>query len=132
LDIGTYRCEARIGRYPDQVWDTDAFTFQIIPDTTSVKDREPRTIPRDFALLGNYPNPFNPTTTLAFNLPRASQVQLAVFDLTGRHVATLVDGWQDAGRHQVIFDASDLSSGIYFYRLQAEEFSAVQKMVLLK
>jgi hypothetical protein len=132
LDTGTYVFEARIGNYPDNVWDSDSFTFQVVPDTVSVEDDRPAAIPRNFVLLGNYPNPFNPITTLIFSLPRASRVQLEVFDITGRHVATLVDGWQDAGTHQITFNGSNLASGIYFYEMSAGNYRAVRKAILLK
>jgi len=89
-------------------------------------------IPTEFALRQNYPNPFNPKTTLVFELPVASQVRLDVYDINGRLVTTLVNGWQGAGTHEMVFDASHLSSGVYFYCLQAGEFNAVRKMVLMK
>ncbi len=86
----------------------------------------------EFALLGNYPNPFNPTTVLSYQLQAASRVNLAVYDISGRKVAGLVDGWRDAGIHEVTFDASNLASGVYIYRLEAGDFTASGKMVLMK
>ncbi|MBU1881048.1 T9SS type A sorting domain-containing protein, partial [bacterium] len=80
----------------------------------------------------NYPNPFNPTTEIAFNLPAASNVELTVYDTMGRSVATLFSGNLNAGRHLVTFDASHLASGIYFYRIDADGFSDLKKMALLK
>ena len=74
----------------------------------------------------------NPTTTIGFGLPERARVELTVYDITGRQVAELVNGWRDVGVHEVTFDASDLSSGIYIYRLQAGEYEASGKMVLLK
>jgi hypothetical protein len=85
-----------------------------------------------FRLLQNYPNPFNPTTTIGFELPAPSKTVLAVYDVNGQRVATLVDGWCEAGLHQVNFDGSDLASGLYIYRLQAGEFTATGKMMLVK
>ncbi len=87
---------------------------------------------RDFILAQNYPNPFNPATTISYELPRRSTVTLNVFDMLGRLVATLVDGMQEPGRHQVLFDGSNWSSGVYFYRLQAEGYTAVRKIVLVR
>jgi len=86
----------------------------------------------EYALHANYPNPFNPTTSIIFDLPVASSVSLTVSDILGREVATLVNGNRSAGRHLVTFDASELASGIYFYRIDAEDFYAVKKMVLVK
>lgn len=89
-------------------------------------------LPADYALDQNYPNPFNPETTIRYALPEAAQVELVVFDVTGREVVRLNDHEQQAGRYAVRFDARSLPSGVYFYRLRAGSFSAVQKMVLLK
>ena len=89
-------------------------------------------IPRQLTLSQNYPNPFNPTTTIRFSNPQHSNVLLVVFDILGREVATLVNGELDAGYHQVELDASRLSSGIYFYRIQAGSFTATKRLVLLK
>jgi len=132
LDTGTYVFEARIGNYPDQIWDTDSFTFQIIADTTFVEDNPSGSIPTEFALLGNYPNPFNPTTTITYSVPMTSHVIIEIFDITGRQVATLINGWRDAGTHQVTFDGSNLPSGIYFYEMSAGNYHAVRKAILLK
>jgi hypothetical protein len=132
LDTGTYLFEARIGNYPDQIWDSDSFPFQIIIDSTSIKNNQNTTIPKEFALFDNYPNPFNPTTKLSFDLPIASHVILTVYDILGRQVATLINGWQPSGTHQVTFNGSHLSSGIYFYELTANNYHAVRKAILLK
>ncbi len=86
----------------------------------------------EYALHGAYPNPFNPTTTIGYDLAQAGQVTLAVYNLMGQHVATLVNGTETGGRHSVAFDATGLPSGMYVYRLEANGFSAMQKMVLLK
>jgi hypothetical protein len=88
--------------------------------------------PSGYALRANYPNPFNPVTTLAFDLPRASEVSLVVFDMLGRQVAELVNGRMNSGTHYVSFDGSSLSSGTYFARIKADGFTASQRMTLLK
>jgi hypothetical protein len=110
--------------------------------TVGVKEK-PVAIPDEFALQQNYPNPFwsaatsparsggNPSTTISFSLPAASQVKLQVFDLLGREVATLVDGRLARGSHHVEFVPKNLPSGVYFYRLQAGERMEVRKMLLL-
>ena len=89
-------------------------------------------VPREFAFHAAYPNPFNPQTTLAFDLPRAADVQLIVYDVTGREVRRLVETRLDAGRHTVGFDGVALSSGIYFARLSCDDFVAQQKLLLVK
>lgn len=86
----------------------------------------------DFGLAQNFPNPFNPETSISFSLPVASNVSLRVFNLVGQEVATLVSGQTAAGTHTVNFDGSNLTSGMYIYRLEAGEFSATRKMVLMK
>gem|GEM_PF-2326146 len=96
-------------------------------------DDEPEaSVPESYALHGAYPNPFNPTTALSYQLTASSRVSLKIYDTAGREVTTLVDGWRDTGSHQVTFDASGLASGIYFARLEAGDFNQVQKLVLLK
>ncbi|MCB0265257.1 MAG: T9SS type A sorting domain-containing protein [Calditrichaeota bacterium] len=89
-------------------------------------------IPEETELYQNYPNPFNPTTTLSFRLPKTDVVQLQVFDVTGRLVQTLVDGIKSTGLHSVIWEAADMSSGIYYYRLNSTAASQTRKMMLLK
>jgi len=86
----------------------------------------------DFALFDNYPNPFNPTTTISYALPEASHVNLTIYNVNGQAVTTLVDGYRSASIHQVTFDASHLSSGLYFYKIEAGNYSDVKKMVLVK
>jgi hypothetical protein len=90
-------------------------------------------VPHVFTLGQNYPNPFNPTTTIEFTLAEDSKVSLKVFDMLGREVATLVNGNLKAGTiHQVPFNATTLSSGLYFYRLETEGGSLMKKLMLLK
>jgi hypothetical protein len=97
---------------------------------TDVAGQEP--IVSRFALSQNYPNPFNPTTVIAYSVPVGSNVTLKLFDALGREVATLVDGFLSAGTYQATFDASSLSSGMYFYRLTAGSFGDTKKLVVLK
>ena len=89
-------------------------------------------LPVDFVVNQNYPNPFNPSTTISWQSPVGSWQTLKVYDLLGREVATLVDEFREAGFHSISFDASGLSSGIYFYKLQTENFSLVNKMMLIR
>ena len=88
--------------------------------------------PGVFALEQNYPNPFNPTTTINFSLAKASNVKLTIYNILGQQVRTVVDTRMNAGQQSIVFDASRLASGVYFYRLEAGTFNAVKKMLLLK
>jgi len=121
---------------PDgSIADMGAFYFD---QSVGIADPADRFIPETYFLEGNHPNPFNPTTTITFGLPVASWVKVEVFDIAGRIVtgkgarSAPLQGWREAGVHEVTFDGSDLSSGIYILRLQAGDFSAVKKLILLK
>ncbi len=89
-------------------------------------------IPAEFSLEQNYPNPFNPTTIIEYNLPKSAQVELTIYDVLGNKVKTLEKGFKTKGRHTVEFDAKDLSSGIYIYRIKSGEYTQARKMTLLK
>ena len=88
--------------------------------------------PVTFSLYPSYPNPFNPVTNLTFALPKEEKISLIVYDIQGREVERIVDGWTPAGIYQMTFDASNLTSGIYFARLTAGGNQSIQKMLLLK
>jgi hypothetical protein len=98
---------------------------------TAIDSQRPQ-IPSAFTLSQNYPNPFNPTTTIMYQLSAPSVVVLKVYDVLGREVATLANGKESAGMHQVEFNGSRLASGVYFYRLSAGNFFETKKMLLLK
>jgi hypothetical protein len=89
-------------------------------------------VPKDFSLYQNYPNPFNPTTNIKFGIPKATNVKLAVYDMLGREVETLVNQSMNPGTYEVRFNSSKLSSGIYFYKLITGDFVSVKKMSLIK
>ncbi|MDK9699012.1 MAG: T9SS type A sorting domain-containing protein, partial [bacterium] len=89
-------------------------------------------LPLRFSLYQNYPNPFNSSTSISYSLPKPGNVDLRLFDITGREVATLVNQKQETGSYRVTFDGKNLSSGTYFVRMQAGEFVKTQKMVLLR
>ncbi len=116
----------------------DDFTvYNYVPegyaDTTTITSvDEPAELPRKVTLDKNYPNPFNPTTRIDFSLPKASDIELTVYDVLGRHVATLIDGKRQAGTYSVSFDAGNFSSGVYLYRLKTENRTLSRKMLLLK
>ena len=122
--------------------DQDAMTVRVIKGAlidgvvygyfTGVNQNVEVELPSAMHLEQNYPNPFNPSTMIEYDLARRGFVHLAVFDVLGRRVATLVDGVKEPGRHQVQFDASHLSSGIYFYELRAGGYHAYKKMALLR
>ncbi|MBD3219278.1 MAG: DUF4397 domain-containing protein, partial [candidate division Zixibacteria bacterium] len=90
------------------------------------------TVPQEFELGQNYPNPFNPTTNISFSLPESGKVTLRVYNVLGQEVRTLADEYMDAGVHTIQFDANDLSSGMYFYRINTESFTESKKMMLVK
>jgi len=97
---------------------------------TGVADE--RAIPEEFALSQNHPNPFNPTTTIHYELPLEGFVTLKVFDVLGNEVATLVNERKEEGRYQITFDASSLSSGVYIYQVRINDFIDTKKMILMK
>ncbi|TKJ37952.1 hypothetical protein CEE37_13395 [candidate division LCP-89 bacterium B3_LCP] len=165
---GNYEFRIYSGWHPEyDVWHTDAFSWSKsgsvdldydfeanLPLNASDPfedigmNRVNHSVPSKFEVISAYPNPFNPMTTISFTLPNASLVKLEVFDINGRAIKgahtgaplQLVNGWRDAGVHEVVFDGSELASGIYLYRLEASgsgatpttEFIASGKMVLLK
>ena len=89
-------------------------------------------IPEKFSLSQNYPNPFNPNTLIEYSVAKTQKVELKVFDITGREVQTLVNSVQGPGSYNVMFNASNLSSGVYFYRINAGDFTDIKKMMLVK
>jgi photosystem II stability/assembly factor-like uncharacterized protein len=89
-------------------------------------------VPEKYYLYQNYPNPFNPSTTIKFDLVKASNVELSVFDITGKFIGNLVNEKLNAGSYEYSWNAEELPSGVYFYRLTAEDFSSVKRMILLK
>lgn len=102
-----------------------------VPDsTTDVKD-EIQAV-SDFKLIGNYPNPFNSTTQISYSIPKSELVSLKVYDVLGKEVAQLVNQFQNSGNYQVTFNANQLPSGVYFYKLKAGDFVSVKKMLLVR
>lgn len=141
---GYYTYSAYAGTYPDEIISEDSFNFGKIADdgipgqyfewNAYGWDLESTvsSAPMDYALLPAFPNPFNPETHLSFTLPEDAQVSLAIYDLSGRIVATLYDGWYPAGSYDAIFGASNLPSGVYFARLEAGNHQQTQKLFLMK
>jgi len=91
---------------------------------------EEENVPTVFELSQNYPNPFNPSTTIKYQIPVASHVVLKIYNLLGQEVATLVDEVEEAGYKSVVWNAGNLASGVYFYRLQSASFVQTRKMIL--
>ncbi len=109
---------------------SDIYLIRLDSETGVIEMDLPQ--PLDYSLLPAYPNPFNPSTLIRFQMPVAGDIQIQVFDLQGNVVATLTDGWQTPGSYQVPFNASNLSSGIYLVRLTAGDFTQTQKLALVK
>jgi hypothetical protein len=143
---GTYTLNAYAGNYDlNELWSEDHFDFTksgvneagigYLPPSEGFdvagSEVQLTALPETISLQA-YPNPFNPVTLISYQLPSASLANLSVFDVQGRQVAELLNGWQDAGQHEVTFDASRLTSGVYIYRLQAGDVTASGKMVLMK
>ncbi len=142
--MGTYQYVANVGEHPGTVWSSDSFPFT----KTGIDANSPiqgwavsgwddaeaamTLAPDEYYLKQNSPNPFNPVTTIAFGLPESGNVELKIFNIGGRQVASLAEGWMEAGNHSITFNASALSSGVYFYQLKAEKFSQVKKMLMVK
>jgi hypothetical protein len=144
---GDYIFIAYAGKYSLGIVDAqDSFLFEVIPDraggsadawnlsegTIEFHDSADDYGPCEYLLIGNFPNPFNARTCIAFVLPEAGRVTLRIYNLAGRVVATLVNGYMEAGRHITNWDASPYSSGIYFYKLTADNQSFTKRMVLLR
>jgi len=113
-------------------------TAHFATGTTVSVETPTANIPKEFALMQNFPNPFNPTTTINYDVPKTSVVTLKIYDVLGRVVATLVDGVQEASSYRIQWNASNMASGVYFYRISARSqdgstnFTSVRKLVLMK
>jgi len=107
------------------------FKIQVDRVTTSISDQD-NGVPRDFEISQNYPNPFNPTTTIKYGLPKKSEVTIELFNMLGQKVLSLVDEEKNAGYHSVSVDATNLASGVYLYRIQADQFIRARKMLLIR
>jgi len=143
--LGFYDYIAYCGDYAATVVDSSFFQIEVIPATFASgqdlgwllsgsfdKGDDFASLPSDFGLFGNYPNPFNASTVISYELPVTGTVTLKVYNLLGEKVATLLDGEQEPGCRSVSWDASEVSSGLYFYKLTAGDFSETRRMMLVK
>ena len=136
--MGNFGSSTVQGTWKIKVLDNAAFDVGVLKgwglrfvNTVGVKDDGGR-VPVSFALEQNYPNPFNPSTTIRFGIPRETEVSLVLYNILGQQVATLINETVKPGNHSVIFNASQLASGTYFYRLTAGSYTATKKMMLIK
>jgi hypothetical protein len=106
------------------------YTYQNFGFNNGVKDNT--SLAANYTLFNNYPNPFNPSTQIRFSLPRKSDVKLTVYNVLGEEIITLVNGELTAGEHETVFNAKNLSSGVYFYKLVTQEGAITRKMLLAK
>lgn len=103
------------------------------PGTTNSAVVETKSIPLEFSLFQNFPNPFNSATKISYSIPKSNFATLKIYDVLGREVQTLVNGFQEANRYSIEFNASGLASGVYFYRLKSgNDFTEFKKMVLIR
>jgi len=114
-----------VGTYLQSVWRRNGSEVIGIKQISQI-------VPESYSLEQNYPNPFNPATKIKFNIPRTSFVKITVFDITGREVSTLVNEQLMPGTYETDWNASNYSSGVYFYRLQTENYTETKKMLLIK
>ena len=141
--LGFYEYIAYCGEYPSTAIDSSFFQVEVIASTSSGGDMgwvltgsfsegEFTDLPSEFGLSGNYPNPFNATTVISYELLTEAHVKLEVYNLTGQKLVTLIDTEQGAGYKSVTWDASSVSSGMYFYKLTAGDYTRTRRMVLVK
>lgn len=142
---GTYAYHAYIGDYPATIWDQDSFTFVKLGTDASATGEwlnwgeefpgampAKAPLPEEYILAQNFPNPFNPVTQIHFAMPENGHVSLKVYNAAGQLVQTLLDGYRQAGWHEVTWDASDLATGLYVYSLEAGSQTLSQKAILVK
>jgi len=117
------------GKYLYQLYQID---FDGTKTLVASAETEVNVTPVDFGLSQNYPNPFNPSTNISFSLPKATNVKITVFNAIGKEIAVLVNGNYEAGTHNITWNANNLASGLYFYKMEAENFTATKKMMLIR
>ena len=145
---GNYTYDAYLGTYPSTVWDEDHFGFAKLAsgdggtyidgwnnwgeDFYGWNQPLENTIPEAFSLFQAYPNPFNPSTNITFQLAKSGNVKLIVYDISGRVVSTLAEEWLEAGQHEFTFNGEHISSGVYFCSLKTDGANQTVKLILMK
>ena len=137
--IGLNVYYSKVNNQPSEyatTFDQYSFAYFYLGSTTAVEDEEIFVV-KDFNLLQNFPNPFNPLTKIAYQIPEVSNVKIKVYDLLGREIKTLVDEYETIGKYSVYWDGKDnqnidVSSGVYFYRLESSDKIITRKMMLLR
>ncbi len=141
---GNYNFIANVGQFPDSVVDYDRFIFEKLAGEGAPAHQqgwacygwgEEEAVSSRQSAVGMFaasPNPFNATTVVSYKLQAAGNVKLAVFDIAGREITKLVDGYKSAGTHRIVFDGKNLTSGVYFVKMQAGEFKETRKLLLVK
>ncbi len=132
-DSGRYICETTNDSLPYLVIYSRPIKLEVGTGISDLGDTDEATLlPTQTELFPNYPNPFNPETQISYHLAKAGKVELRIFNVNGQLVRTLVEGFQQAGKHQIVFSAADLPSGVYFYQLKAGRFQQTRKMILMR
>ena len=116
----------------DFIYWRDTFIIPISLPTGVAAAEDDNAVPDAFALMHNYPNPFNPVTTIRYDLPEAVDVRLSIYNVRGQLIETLMNAYQEAGYHELVWNAEDQSSGIYFYRIEAGRDIAMKKCTLIR
>ncbi|MCX6159355.1 MAG: T9SS type A sorting domain-containing protein [Ignavibacteriae bacterium] len=123
----TIYCTGAGGTNPPNWNNGTSFSVNVISGVTPIEE-----VVHSYSMSQNFPNPFNPTTTISFGIPKSGLVNISVYDISGKFVAELVNSQLSAGKYNTSFDASFLSSGVYFYKIQTGDFMEVKKMSLIK
>lgn len=123
----TLYCTGACGTNPPNWNNGTSFTINVVSGITPIGE-----VVNSYSLSQNFPNPFNPTTTISFGIPKAGLVSISVYDITGKFITELVNGELSAGKYNTAWDASSLASGVYFYKIQAGDFVEMKRMTLIK
>lgn len=124
---GTYTVNAGY-KNPSRRYGTTTISINV----TGINEKFDNSIPQEYKLYSNYPNPFNPETIIRYSIPQSSFTTIKIYNIEGKELATIVNEMKTAGNYQISFNASQLPSGTYFYRIESGNFSSTKKMILLK